>query len=125
MEQQLWQCQTVPNHDAIVGLYTGYGVEIFQLDQYGTAYIPLLDQSSPPKPYKTDSVSDPTLTFLTNTPQSPNIIYDVPASYPYSKLPFVVRYDPTQFKVNQSPDYHEITFDQFNVTFCCRSYIFF
>jgi len=106
--------QTVSNHDFVIGLYTGYSVEIFQLDQFGTAYIPLLDNNG--VEYKTASTTDPALLFLNNTPQSPNIIYTVPATYPYDKLPFVVRYDPNQFKVNQSPDYHTISFNNFVAT---------
>lgn len=104
---------SIPNHDATIGTYSGYSVELFELDQYGTVYIPLLDQSSPPKPYKTNSLIDPTLQFSSNSPSGTPVLYNVPLLFPYNKLPLVVRYDPSNFKINNSPNFHKITFTNF------------
>jgi hypothetical protein len=67
------------------------------------SYSPILDQTSPIRlQYKTNTLVDPNLTFSSNTPLAP-ITIDVPATYPTSSIPIVVRYDPSAYEVNTGP----------------------
>ena len=93
----------------ILGPYRGYEarLEIFDVNSFTSS--PLYDQSAPPIPYKTDSISDPGLTFATNTPLPP--FADLPVGYgqPYFWIKGV--YDTSNYTVVTAPDYHTITFD--------------
>lgn len=95
-----------PNRDLILGLYRGYDVALYLVDNSGN-YNPILDSLT--APYKTDSVTDPTLTFSGNTPGSP-ITVSVPATYTPSSYPVFVGYDPTTWPVNTGNTYHDIRF---------------
>jgi hypothetical protein len=67
------------------------------------SYSPILDQTIPiGLQYKTNTLVDPNLTFSSNTPLAP-ITIDVPATYPTSSIPIVVRYDPSAYEVNTGP----------------------
>ena len=98
---------TITNHDATVGLYRGYSVEMYQQDNL-LNYIPIADSAT--VPYATNSLDDPTLQFPLNATPPP-IIVDVPSTYAYNNLPIVARYDPTNYRVNTSPTFHKITLD--------------
>lgn len=102
---------SIKNHDAILGLYRGYSVEMYKQDNL-LNYIPIVDFNN--VPYATNSLDDPNLQFPLNTPIPPAItpvpiIVDVPSTYNYNNLPIVARYDPTNYRVNTSPTFHTIT----------------
>jgi len=104
---------TTPNHDFVVGLYRGYSVEIYTQDNL-LNYLPVVDSNN--MPYATNTLIDPTLQFSSNTPippavAIPPIIVNVPDTYSYNNFPVVVRYDPSNYRVNTSPNYHTITLD--------------
>jgi hypothetical protein len=76
------------------------------LDSSGN-YNPILDSLN--APYKTDSVTDSTLTFSTNTPGSP-VTVSIPATYTQATYPVYVGYNPFTWPVNTSNTYHTIRF---------------
>lgn len=98
---------TTPNHDVTVGKYRGYDVSVFQLDSLNN---PITITDSNNNAYKTDSLTDPTISFPLNVP-GPPIVVNVPATYPDNNLPVIVQYDPTPYQVNTSPIFHTITLD--------------
>jgi hypothetical protein len=109
----------VAKRDLVLGLYRGYDVRVLYNDQINNTILPVLDQSLPPVPYVTDSISDPTLQFSTNTPTiaGGGITIDVPNTYANSTYPVIVRYDPSPYKVDTSPDYHTITLSSVSISF--------
>lgn len=114
---------STPNHDAILGQYRGYDVELYKIDNLNN-YIPIVDSTAPPTGpllYKTNSLDDPTLQFPLNTPHPPPIIVDVPSNYTLNNLPIIVRYDPTPYIVNPSPTFHEITLDPLSIVYWTSS----
>lgn len=111
----------VPRRDLVLGQYRGYEVKPLISDVQNNALLPVLDNSTPPVPYVTDSISDPNLTFATNTPTvdgtiTGGIIIDVPSTYPNGTLPVIVRYDPNPYKVNLTADYHTLTLNDVQFT---------
>jgi hypothetical protein len=110
---------TTPARDAVLGQYRGYAVELYTQDQ-NLNYIPILDANN--NPYIADSVTDPNITFATNSPTlggpppvgSP-ITINIPYTYSQSTYPVVVRYDNTQskYQVNYGNTFHTITFTQY------------
>ena len=118
-----------PNRDIVLGQYRGYDVEIFN------ASTPILDACG--EPFKTNSLDDPNIKFIYNqpfgfTPPCPPlavplcaiapttlpcppgtagvpITIDIPSTYIPNVLPIIVRYNPANYKVNLTDDFHTIT----------------
>jgi hypothetical protein len=106
--------------DNVLGQYRGYAVELYTLDLTNN-YIPISDANG--LVYKTDSITDPNITFALNSPTlggpppvgSP-ITLSIPSTYSQSSYPVVVRYDNTQYPVNLGNTFHTITFTDYDVT---------
>jgi len=106
--------------DNVLGQYRGYAVELYTIDSTNT-YVPISDANG--LVYKTDSITDPNITFALNSPTvggpppvgSP-VTLSIPDTYAQSTYPVVVRYDNTQYPVNLGNTFHTITFTDYDIT---------
>lgn len=100
--------------DAILGIYRGYTVGIYQFDPATNNETLIDDQSIPPGPYpyETNSVVDPSITF--NVPPTPNVpippLIQIPVNWPSPVFWIKAKYDPN-ILVNQNTNAYTITFD--------------
>lgn len=123
-----------PNRDIVLGQYRGYDVEIFDAST-PNVFTPILDACG--LSFKTNSLDDPNISFIYNQPfgfagpcplpavplcavappipacapgtAGVPITIDIPSTYIPNVLPIVVRYNPANYKVNLSNDFHTIT----------------
>ena len=123
-----------PNRDIVLGQYRGYDVEIFDAST-PNVLTPVLDACG--LSFKTNSLDDPNISFIYNQPfgfagpcplpavplcpVAPPILVcapgtagvpitiDIPSTYIPNVLPIIVRYNPANYKVNLSNDFHTIT----------------
>ncbi len=95
--------------DNILGPYRGYEVRLEEFNPTSFTSSPLFDQSAPPIQYKTDSITDPNITFPLNTPVPP--IAQIPVGYnqPYFWIKGV--YDASNSLASSAIDYHNVYFD--------------
>lgn len=130
-----WAQTTGPNpvwnRDVVVGLYRGYEVSIFYLNNQAVS-TPLLDACN--VPYKTNSLDDPNLLFIYNQPfgfagpcpaipvalcapappvpvctpgtTGVPIVVNIPPTFSSNSFPAIARYNPTPYSVDISNDFH-------------------
>jgi hypothetical protein len=109
--------QSLTGREYTLGEYRGYSVEYLYKNPSTQAVSPILDSLG--NPYFTDTLVDPSLTFSTNVPvgspfntqtTNPNPgITPIGTTYPYSTYPFIIRYNPNNYKVDLSPKFHQMT----------------
>jgi hypothetical protein len=108
--------------DYVLGLYRGYSVDLLYRNPLTQAVSPLLDSLG--APYHTDTLADYTLTFSGNNPTNPYgttstgftpNVAPITASYQYNSYPLIVRYDPNNYKVDTSPQFHKVTLDSLKI----------
>jgi hypothetical protein len=109
--------QNYPLRNQVIGLYRGYGVSLFLRDSNNINVLnPILDSSPTPIPYSTNSISDPSISFSTNTPNAP-ITLNIPDTLTSSIYPVVVRYNPLAYPVNLGALYHTIRLANYTIIF--------
>jgi hypothetical protein len=115
---------TLSARDYVLGQYRGYSVEYLFRNPSTQAISPLLDSVG--NAYVTDSLTDPTLSFSANAetanPFSTGTngfttgVAPILSSYQYSQYPFIIRYNPNNYKVDLSPKFHTITLGDITIT---------
>jgi hypothetical protein len=109
--------QNYPNRNQVIGLYRGYEVSLLLRDSNNISVLnPILDSSPIPIPYSTNSISDPNISFISNTPNAP-ITLNIPDTLTSTVYPVVVRYNPLKYPVNLGALYHTIRLANYTITF--------
>ena len=109
--------QNYPNRNQVIGLYRGYEVSLLLRDPNNVGTLnPILDSSPTPIPYVTNSISDPSILFTSNTPGTP-ITLDIPSTYADVLYPVVVRYNPLKYPVDLGPLFHTIRLANYTIIF--------